>query len=480
MPIDMFKNLIQFEWLFFFKKKSFYAMLAFYVLLGFMAATAANFPFPNTYKNSPYVLNYLLGIMSLMAIFSTTILAAQSLFREQDANFDTILFATPLRKTPYVISRFLIIFSITTCCFFIFLCGLMAGQLMESGGNEEFTKFNLWHYLQPFLLLLVPNILFCTAVACAIGLVTRNKMLVYVSGIFIYFLYWGVSLFTNSPLMAGAAPISAAAMNWSAKLDPFGLAAFFEQTRYWAAAQRNSQLLQLTGNLLINRTLYLMVSALLLAFAYRKFSFAIHQSQKSKSDLSPTGAAPQRTYQTILTRTRGIAYDLKSIWSLTKIDWLNIVKSVPLWVICIGWTGFLAIEIFSTIDGNTRMPERFASTKSLHPKIDELFKQIVSYDLSLKEANAAQNADGNYTLDIDASAVKFIEDGKGKNESILFTEPIEAAIFFENNKKQVVILKADENQVKPRLVFPDKPLKVVLDPEGKFLDRSEEDNKKNV
>jgi ABC-2 type transport system permease protein len=372
----MFKNLIKFEWLFFGRKKSFYAMLAFYLVLGFMGATAANFPFPNTYKNSPYVLNYFLGIMSLMCIFSTTILAAQSLFREKDANFDTILFAIPLRKTPYVISRFLIIFSISFFCYFIFLCGLIAGHLLEGNGREEFGKFELWNYLQPFLLLLVPNILFCTAVACAIGLVTKNKMLVYVSGILIYFLYWGVALFTNSPLMTGATPVSLEAMNWSAKLDPFGVGAFFEQTRYWTAIERNSQLLQLTGNLLFNRTLYLFISAMLLAFAYHRFSFAVDRSKKSKNKFLPEATKEQHPYKTIFTQTTGIFYDLKSIWSLAKIELLSIIKSVPLWIICLGWTGFLAIEIFTTIDGNTRIPELFASTGLMIKSIMEGFPVV--------------------------------------------------------------------------------------------------------
>lgn len=327
----MFKNLIKFEWLFFVRKKSLYAMAVFYLGLGLMTAMAANFPFPNTYKNSPFVLNYLLGIMSLMSIFSTTILAAQSLFRERDANFDTILYATPLRKAPYVSSRFLVIFGITTFCYFLFLCGLMAGHFLESRGNKAFGQFGLWNYLQPFFLLLVPNILFCTAVACTIGLATKNKMLVHVSGILIYFLYWGVALFTNSPLMAGSTPVSSESMNWSARLDPFGLAAFFEQTRYWTALERNSQLLQLTDNLLLNRSLYLFASAMLLAFAYGKFSFALHQNKKFKSELSPKAAPRPHTYRTSLTRTTGILYHLKTIWSLTRIELLNIVKGIPLY-----------------------------------------------------------------------------------------------------------------------------------------------------
>jgi aminopeptidase N len=118
--------------------------------------------------------------------------------------------------------------------------------------------------------------------------------------------------------------------------------------------------------------------------------------------------------------------------------------------------------------------------KSLDAKIDGFFRQIITYDLSLNAVDAAQNSDGSYTLNIRATALQFIEDGKGKNETVSLTEPVEAAIFFENNRKQIVLLTAEANTVKTSLVFSEKPLKVVLDPEGKFLDKAEEDNQKNL
>lgn len=201
-------------------------MLLFYLLFGFMAGTMANFPFPNTYKNGPYTLNYIIGIASLLCIFSTTVLAAQTLFREKEANFEETLYAAPLRKIPYVTSRFTIILCVSALCYFLLIGGLMAGHLLQATNSEVFGPFRPMNYLQPFFVLLLPNILFCTAVACSIGLFTKNKMLVYVSGVFIYFLYWGVAMFTNSPLIANSTPLSDASLQRSAIIDPFGMAAF--------------------------------------------------------------------------------------------------------------------------------------------------------------------------------------------------------------------------------------------------------------
>jgi hypothetical protein len=358
----MFTDLLKFEWLFINKKIAFYALLLFYIAFGLMIGVAANFPFPNTFKNGTYILNYVIGIASLMCIFSTTLLAAQTLFREKEANFEAILYATPLRRVPYITSRFCIIFCISILCYLLFIAGLMAGQILRGNGNEEFGPFRLINYLHPFLLLLLPNILFCTAVGCAIGLFTKSKMLVYVSGVFIYFLYWGIAMFTNSPLIANSTPVTNASMQMSAILDPFGMAAFLEQSRYWTALQRNEQLLQLTGNLLINRTLYIAISALLLLVAYRKFKFTSSRDNKKGKQTAENNAQPVTHYKTVSTQTSTFSYSLKSLISLLKIEWRNIMHSTPIWLIITGWVGFSGIETISNIGGNSRIPSQFATT----------------------------------------------------------------------------------------------------------------------
>ncbi|MBO9592424.1 MAG: ABC transporter permease [Niabella sp.] len=360
----MFRQLIQFEWLFISRKRSFYLMLLFFILLGFAAGTVARFPFPNTFKNGTYVLNYIIGILSLLCIFSTTILAAQTLFREKDSRFESILYATPVRKGPYVCSRFGIIFLVSALCYLLLIAGMMAGHWISGRHPDELDTIHPLRYLQPFFILLLPNILFCTAVAVSIGLFTRNKMLVYVSGILVYFLYWGVSFYANSPIIANSTPMPASAMRMAALADPFGISAFLEQTRYWSALQRNTQLLQLNGNLLMNRLLYLAVSGLLLLLAYKKFVLQ-PQQEGSAQRKRPLPVVPHTDYHPVITRTTSWRYNLQCLQSLVSIGWSNIVKSIPIWLILAGWVGFMSIETFSDINGNSRLPEHLATTAVL-------------------------------------------------------------------------------------------------------------------
>src|SRR5690348_13887828 len=100
----MYANLLNFEWQFINRNKSFYTILLFYISLELLMGIGCNLPFPNTFYNVSYVLNYIIGITSLVCISSTTLLAAQTLFREKDARFDSILFAALFffkQKTAY-------------------------------------------------------------------------------------------------------------------------------------------------------------------------------------------------------------------------------------------------------------------------------------------------------------------------------------------------------------------------------------------
>ncbi len=357
----MLSSLLAFEWHFARKRRSFYPMLAIFLVLGILIGLGARFPFPNTWINGTYVTHYVLGMFSLVAIFSTTLLAAQTLFREEESHFDEVLYATPLRRMPYLISRFLIIALVTALCYLLLTGGLAIGHGLRKDG--EFGPANWRAYVHPFLLLLLPNILFCTAVACSVALFTRNRLLVYVSGVVIYFLYWGIAMFTNSPLIANSSPVSAASMHWSALLDPFGLAAFLEQTRYWSAAQRNTQLPVLQGDLLINRLVYLGVAAGLLAMAYRKFSFSIiRKNARTRRSGEADHAAPPLSNAPVSLQTNTWTYHWRTFWSFTRTEGQLLRSGPALPIICLAWLGFYLVETFSDIGGSTRLPKALAIT----------------------------------------------------------------------------------------------------------------------
>src|SRR5688572_24953152 len=119
----MLKELFFSEVSFYFRKKWFYAMLLLFLGLGYFMSVMASLSFPGVYVNSPYVLTYAIGLISLINIFTITIFSAQILLREKDAGFDAILYATSLNKKVFLLSRFSLILLITVLSYFLFVMG---------------------------------------------------------------------------------------------------------------------------------------------------------------------------------------------------------------------------------------------------------------------------------------------------------------------------------------------------------------------
>lgn len=358
----MLRHLLFFEWKFYTRKISFYVMLLAFLGFGFLTGTSAVLAFPNITYNSPYAINFLLGLFSLASLFPIVLMASQSLLREKDNQFEQILYATPITIPNYIISRFFLVFGVAVFTSLLFLIGYVFGHLVVIDDSERWGTFHFSYYLHCFLTIVLPNVLLCTVIVCCTAWFTKNKMLVYLSGLGIYILYMIVSLFSNSPFMAGSSPVSERAMNLSAKLDPFGMAAFFEQTQHWTALQRNTTVLQLSGNFLWNRIGVILLAFMLLITAYHFFKFKIGSQKKKKIAIANDQGTKKYVYNKIATQLSGKDYFLSTILSFLKIDLKSTIKSIPFLVLVVLTLFMLGMEMYKAIDGGIRLPEYFVTT----------------------------------------------------------------------------------------------------------------------
>lgn len=358
----MIQQLVLFEWLPFKKKWSFYAMLFGFLLLGIVVTSNANFPMREVYKNAPFTINLIVALFCQVNILSVTILAAQVLLRERDANFQEILYATPINKNAWMISRVMIIFLLSSLLFLFLVIGFGLGHLMMSTKKGELGPFNVWYYLQPYLLFGLPGIIFCIALVCSVGWFSKNKLMIYMAGLFVYILYVMAAVFSNSPLLAKASPVSDAAMALSAKLDPFGASAFFEQTKNWSVHQRNSSLLSLSGNMLFNRLLWLGVSVSILIFCLRFFKFSLaRKKEKRKADISNDVFI--KKFDAYAPPTPGTKeHRLQTLVGFLRLDLKSMVKGIPFKLMLLICVFLLGMEIYSDLDAGIRLPQRYAGT----------------------------------------------------------------------------------------------------------------------
>jgi aminopeptidase N len=219
----------------------------------------------NTNENGPFSLAMIQLTFSVFFMFVSTAFVANVILRDDDTSYGPIVRSTRITKFDYLFGRFLGAFLVAALGFLAIPLGVWIGSLMPWVDAETIGPNLPTYYFAPFLLLALPNIFFTSAIFFALATATRSMMATYL-GVVAFLILWlvvNISL-ASSPEMQETVAI----------VDPFGIGAFGEESRYWTATERNSLLPSLTGLLLYNRLLWLGIGFAALALAYFAYRFS--------------------------------------------------------------------------------------------------------------------------------------------------------------------------------------------------------------
>jgi ABC-2 type transport system permease protein len=283
----MLRDILRFEWRYHTRQVSFIAAAALFLLFGF-AVTATGFGPDNVNINSPYSIAQSIGLLSLLSVFILAKFCANAVVRDRETQMEEIVFTTSVGKLPFLLGRFTGSFLAAVTAFSTTALGMLVARFMPWHDPDRLGAVHPTHYLWALLVIAVPNMLFAAATLFALSTVTRSVLASYAGSVLIYVLYFVASALTNSPLMASSVPGIDESAWLAALLDPFALSAFFEQTRNWTPALRNTKLIGLTGNFLLNRLVWLAASVAILAVVYRLFSFRVMKtSRRDVASIAP-------------------------------------------------------------------------------------------------------------------------------------------------------------------------------------------------
>lgn len=358
----MVLQMLAFERRYFFQQPLTYILMAAYLIAGFLAGFSSSISFPNVNKNSPYEISYMLGILSLLAIFSCTLLIAQHFLREHDNNFLAFIRTSPVDVRTYSFIRLVVM---ALVCFTVFVpavVGLYIGNLFSEMPSDRMGPFEWSSYIRPLIIISLPNIIITTCILCSTAWLLRSRLMIYVSGLLLYVVYLIGSIFSNSPLIAGSIPLSPEDVDIFSILDPFGLAAFFQQTTYWTAFQRNILNVELGGNLLLNRIFWLALGASFVGTSYL-FFVRTPFSKRIKKQPVVTHNTSDGAYQAVTTEL-GKQQDYVMLVLLTAMrsQLKTVFKSTPIVIATIAFIVFLGIELNSAIGGDPRTGFNYATT----------------------------------------------------------------------------------------------------------------------
>jgi ABC-2 type transport system permease protein len=347
------KDVIRFEWRYHTRQVSFIAAALFFAGFGF-ALTVTGFGPANVHINSPYDIAQSLGMVSLAAVFAIAIFCANSVVRDREHHFEEIVFSTSVEKFPYLFGRFAGSFLAAFTVFSATAIGMMIAALLPLHDSSRVGAFSITPYLWTLIVLVLPGMLVAGAVLFGIATLTRSVLASVVGAVAIYVFYFAAAAFTNSPLMAGSANGASSAAGASL-LDPFGLSAFFEQTRYWTPAIRDTRLISVTGNFLINRVIWLAFAAIVWFVVYNRFSFrVVTQSKPIAAVVDPASDRSNHILIRPSLRSGGsglTAPGWRALLAAKRMERSSVLRSIPFILLTILWAGLAAMEILADVAG---------------------------------------------------------------------------------------------------------------------------------
>lgn len=269
--------------------------------------------------NSPYAVNSIITYICFFGIVITAAIAGQATFQDIDNRTTDFFYTAPITKFDYLGGRFLGAFAVELVIFASVGLGTWVGTLTPWLDKTRVGPQMALAFLQPYVINVLPNLLFLTAIFFTLATLTRKMLPVYVASVLVLIGYFVVAQNSNS-LQSGV---------YFALFDPLGGAAIDRMTRYWTPFQRNTQLIPLGGILLANRLLWLGIGAMFLVVAYARFSFSyVTERSRRGKKLEDREALPAGQTLPVSHPVFSSSASLRHLLSLTRIQFTETVKNV--------------------------------------------------------------------------------------------------------------------------------------------------------
>ena len=386
----MFREFFRFELRFQLHQPLLWISAALFGLMAFAASTSdavqIGGAIGNIHRNAPTVIVQFMSIFTVLGLLIVTAFLPGALLRDHELNTAELFFSKPMRKGDYLAGRLLGGLTATLMIYVVIMLAMLLGTTMPWLDPVRLGPVSLTPYVWTLVVMVIPNVLFTGAVLSLLAVIMRSLLGVYI-GIAGFIVLWGVATTMTADINN----------QWlSALLDPFGLNAFGQETRYWSAAELNTQLPALNHYLLANRALWLGASVLLTVFSYLLFKpmrAGTGRSWRKKTVATQTGVAGKAvSYQPIMP-----SFSAATRWQQWLAQWhfdtIGVLKSVPFIVMLgFGLLNFIAsISLGGVMYGTAVYPVTYMVTEALGGSFNFLLILIVTFyagELIWKERGA--------------------------------------------------------------------------------------------
>lgn len=274
----------------------------------------------NIHKNSPYVIENFYSVMSVICLLMTTAFMNATANRDFQYGMHQFIFSSPIKKRDYFFGKFIGAATISVIPMLgVSLGALLAPILSPALGMTPAERFGdvVWSaHLFGVLNFGLPNVIISGVLLFSLAIIFRSSMVSFIGGMLLLVLYSFSDTFVRDIQNESIASL----------VDPFGGTAFEVMTKYLTVQEKNTHAIALTGDLLLNRLIWVGVVFGILLFVFWRFSFSTRKEKAKKTKDSKKTAAPVVT-SAIFHPTKANAFSLSIFWNVIKFETKAVIKS---------------------------------------------------------------------------------------------------------------------------------------------------------
>ncbi|MES2108795.1 MAG: hypothetical protein V4577_08615 [Bacteroidota bacterium] len=282
--------------------------------------------------NSPYIIAFWSGAMTLMMMLVSSSIMGTALYRDIEYNTKDYYLTYPITKPGYFWGRFLGSFLfmvlIATSIFIGAIIGTKLGPAMGWTDAKQYGPNNFMYYFQPFVTIAVPNLFFASSLFFGLVAFTRNVKVIYAGGILLFLGYFISVFFLNNTTNGTVIILS----------DPFGISAVRMISSSTTSVIKNTTLFPVEGTMLLNRVIWTGIGLVILLATYCNFSFEkFFSGKRDKAAIDDEPAKGKRAINQNVKVSFLKPYNRKTLFNLSRLELLNILRDNYFWIIvCAG------------------------------------------------------------------------------------------------------------------------------------------------
>ncbi|MGE8280930.1 MAG: ABC transporter permease subunit, partial [Stenotrophomonas sp.] len=146
----------------------------------------------NVHRNAPSVIATFMTSFTLIGLLVVTLFVSNALLRDFELGTSELVFSSPIKRRDYLLGRLAAALLASLLMYVIIGVGLFIAQFMPWIDAARLGPVSLQPYLWSFAFMVVPNVLFTTALLSVLAVTTRNILWVYI-GVIVFFVLYGVS-----------------------------------------------------------------------------------------------------------------------------------------------------------------------------------------------------------------------------------------------------------------------------------------------